>query len=261
MDTQKGIVRLRVEGLYKSFPKEGSSGHVEVLKDISFHVKEGSFVSIVGPSGCGKTTLLKIISGLEKPDRGSITIDFGDSQQGRVGMVFQEYGLFPWRTALKNIEFGLEITGLDPVRRRKRALSLIERFGLTGFEDHYPGQLSGGMQQRVALARTLVVEPKLILMDEPFGSLDSQSRSDLQDFLMELWRERKDTIIFVTHNVEEAIFLGTELLVFSRRPARILRSWVIGGIAKSIPLAGEAKELQREVLFVLKRERALPSKG
>jgi NitT/TauT family transport system ATP-binding protein len=244
-----------VEGLCKSFERPGSLGPLQVLNGISFEVKEGAFVSIVGPSGCGKTTLLRIISGLDTPTSGRIHIEPSDSQKAIVGMVFQEYGLFPWRTALGNIEFGLEIMGVDARERRERALSLIERLGLLGFEDHYPGQLSGGMRQRVAIARTLVVEPSIILMDEPFGSLDSQTRSDMQEFLLGLWEERKDTILFVTHNVQEAIYLGTRLLMFSSRPASILKAWELGQCRKVLPLQGEAKELEAEINRMLKEER------
>jgi NitT/TauT family transport system ATP-binding protein len=136
-------------------------------------------------------------------------------------MVFQEYALFPWRTALQNIEMGLEIRGMRPEERRRQALEYIHHFGLEGFENHFPHQLSGGMQQRVAIARTLILQPELVLMDEPFASLDSQTRNDLQEFLLEVRPRRGETIIFVTHNVEEAVFLSDQILVLSRRPATI----------------------------------------
>lgn len=247
--------RLKVDGLYKSFLNPNDKDPIEVLEDICLEVKEGSFVSIVGPSGCGKTTLLRIISGLESPTKGTITLWPPGTGDKGVGLVFQEYALFPWRTAIENIEFGLEIRGLGPDERREKAMELFKRFGLLGFEHHYPAQLSGGMQQRVAIARTLIVEPRLILMDEPFGSLDSQTRSDMQDFLLGLWEERVDTILFVTHNVQEAIFLGTELIVFSRRPARILRAWDLRQLRKGLPFSRDVKGLEREVMELLRRER------
>ncbi len=215
---------LEIIGLTKVFGGRNGARQLQVLDDIHCRVEEGQFVSIVGPSGCGKTTLLRIVAGLERPTSGRILIDGrGISYDtDRIGLVFQEYALFPWMTTLQNIQLGLEILGWPQKERREAALRYIHRFGLEGFEDRYPRELSGGMRQRVAIARTLITDPRVTLMDEPFGSLDSQTRNDLQAFLLSLWESQKVTILFVTHNVDEAVFLSDEILVFSSRPARII---------------------------------------
>jgi NitT/TauT family transport system ATP-binding protein len=215
---------LELIGLTKVFREEDSDAPLHVLNDIDCRVEEGTFVSITGPSGCGKTTLLKIIAGLERPSSGSVLMDGRKIayETDRVGLVFQEYALFPWLTTLQNIQLGLEIMGTAKKERLAAAMDYVRRFGLTGFEDRYPRELSGGMQQRVAIARTLITDPKVTLMDEPFGSLDSQTRNDLQAFLLGLWESQKVTIIFVTHNVDEAVFLSDEILVLSSRPASII---------------------------------------
>jgi NitT/TauT family transport system ATP-binding protein len=215
---------LELIGVTKVFREEDSDAPLHVLNDIDCRVEEGTFVSITGPSGCGKTTLLKIIAGLERPSSGSVLMDGRKIayETDRVGLVFQEYALFPWLTTLQNIQLGLEIMGTAKKERLAAAMDYVRRFGLTGFEDRYPRELSGGMQQRVAIARTLITDPKVTLMDEPFGSLDSQTRNDLQAFLLGLWESQKVTIIFVTHNVDEAVFLSDEILVLSSRPASII---------------------------------------
>ncbi len=198
---------------------------MDVFRDISFTVEHGQFVSIIGPSGCGKTTILKIISGLEKASEGEIYIDDNHltGPDKMVGLVFQEYALFPWRTTLQNVEFGLEIKGMEKRRRKSAAGDYIKAFGLDGFEDKYPFELSGGMQQRVAIARTLINDPAVLLMDEPFSSLDGPTRNSLQDFLLKIWQERKVTILFVTHSVEEAVYLSDRVIVLSGRPAKIVK--------------------------------------
>jgi len=215
---------LELIGLTKFFGGGDSDTPLHVLKDIHCRVEEGTFVSIVGPSGCGKTTLLRIIAGLERPSSGRVLIDGREIayETDRIGLVFQEYALFPWLTTLQNIQLGLEIMGTPKRERHAAAMDYIHRFGLGGFEARYPRELSGGMRQRVAIARTLITDPKVTLMDEPFGSLDSQTRNDLQAFLLDLWETQKVTIVFVTHNVDEAVFMSDHILVLSGRPAQIV---------------------------------------
>ncbi len=215
---------LELIGLTKVFGGEDSDAPLHVLNDIHCQVEEGTFVSVIGPSGCGKTTLLRIIAGLERPSSGRVLIDGRKIayETDRIGLVFQEYALFPWLTTLQNIQLGLEIMDVPKKERLAAAMDYIHRFGLSGFEGRYPRELSGGMRQRVAIARTLITDPKVALMDEPFGSLDSQTRNDLQAFLLGLWETQKVTIIFVTHNVDEAVFMSDDILVLSRRPAEIV---------------------------------------
>jgi NitT/TauT family transport system ATP-binding protein len=218
------MMGLELVGLSKVFPNKNGAAPLRVLEDIHCRVTEGAFVSIVGPSGCGKTTLLRIIAGLERPSSGRVVFDGREIayDTDRIGLVFQEYALFPWLTTLQNVQLGLEIEGVPKPKRLAAAMAYLRRFGLGGFEDRYPRELSGGMQQRVAIARTLITDPKVTLMDEPFGSLDSQTRNDLQAFLLSQWEAQRVTIIFVTHNVDEAVFLSDDILVLSRRPARII---------------------------------------
>jgi NitT/TauT family transport system ATP-binding protein len=216
---------LELKGICKTFGNGEKGKTLPVLEDIHYKVDKGKFVSIVGLSGCGKTTLLRIIAGLEKATNGEIffggdKIDYG---KDLIGLVFQEYALFPWRTAIQNIQMGLEILGMPKKQRLSAAMEYVDAFGLSGFENSYPHELSGGMQQRVAIARTLIVKPSLVLMDEPFGSLDSLTRNELQAFLLQLWEKRKESIIFVTHNVDEAVFLSDEIVVLTKRPAKIAR--------------------------------------
>ena len=249
---------LEIIGLCKFFEDKKTAGTVQVLNDIYYHVNEGRFVSIVGPSGCGKTTLLRIIAGLEKPSSGNLLLE-GDEisyDVDRIGLVFQEYALFPWRTTLENVEMGLEIMDVPKKERRAAAMDYIRSFGLTDFENRYPHELSGGMQQRVAIARTLITDPKLVLMDEPFGSLDSQTRNNLQAFLLELWQKKKVTIIFVTHNVDEAVFLSDEVLVFSKRPARIVDRFEITAPRPRERTSAACNQMRKRILDALEAERS-----
>ncbi|MCC6471808.1 MAG: ABC transporter ATP-binding protein [Alphaproteobacteria bacterium] len=216
--------KLEVSHLTKSFLR-GREDVVRVLDDVSFAVADLEFVAIVGPSGCGKSTFLRIVDGLIAPDSGKVRIN-GQPVQGPGhgrGMVFQSFDLFPWRTALGNVEFGLEMADIPRAERRARALRWIERVGLVGFENAYPHQLSGGMQQRVGIARALAIEPEVLLMDEPFGALDVQTRDLLQDELLAIWQRERKTVLFVTHSIEEAIYLADRVLIFTPRPARIER--------------------------------------
>jgi NitT/TauT family transport system ATP-binding protein len=198
-------------------------GHFSVLEDVSFTVHAGEFVTLVGPSGCGKTSLLDLIAGLAKPDRGQILVDSQpiDGPGLDRGVVFQQYALFPWKTALGNIEFGLEAKGVAKAERTERARAFLALVGLGGFGDRYPHELSGGMKQRVAIARALSFEPAVLLMDEPFAALDAQTRETLQDELLRIWRRTGTTVVFITHSIDEAIYLGQRVLVMAAAPGRI----------------------------------------
>lgn len=201
----------------------GNDRALHVLDNVSLRIEDGRFVSLLGPSGCGKTTLLRIMDGLVQPTEGSVTIDRvlvkGPSRDR--AMVFQEFNLLPWRTALSNVQYGLEVQGVPRKERLSRALNLLHTVGLKGFEDAFPHQLSGGMKQRVGLARALAVDPRYLLMDEPFGALDPQIRELMQIELMQLWEANRRTVAFVTHSIEEAIFCSDQVVIMSARPGRI----------------------------------------
>ena len=242
--------------LSKTFPGKGLGESVHVLENLQHRVENGRFISIIGPSGCGKTTLLRIIAGLEKASAGKVLLDGRELVQGseEIGLVFQEYALFPWRTTLQNIEMGPEIRGVDKEKRRSTAMEYIKMFNLSGFENRYPRELSGGMKQRVAIARTLIMNPRVVLMDEPFGSLDSQTRNGLQEFLLGIWGKRSDTVIFVTHNVDEAIFLSDEIVVLSRRPAKIIKRIEVELPRPRDRTSEECNRIRRDVLKILEEE-------
>jgi NitT/TauT family transport system ATP-binding protein len=217
-----GSGRIEVRALSKWFPTKGEPVHA--LDGISFEVASGEFVAIIGPSGCGKSTLLRIVHGLIAADEGEVVV--GGRRVERPlpsgAMVFQSMNLFPWRTALRNVEFGLEMRGVARSEREARSRELLETIGLGGFEDAYPSQLSGGMQQRVGLARALAVDPALLYMDEPFGALDAQTKMIMQGELARLVERFRKTVLFVTHDMEEAVFLSDRVIVMSSRPGTIL---------------------------------------
>jgi len=193
------------------------------LEQINLDVASGEFVVIVGPSGCGKSTLLDLLGGLTKPSGGRIVMD-GHPIAGPAldrGLVFQQYALFPWRTAIKNVEFGLEAKGVARRERTERAAYFLDMVGLAGFADRYPHELSGGMKQRVAIARSLAYDPGVLLMDEPFAALDAQTRETLQGELLRIWESSGKTIIFITHGIDEAVYLGQRVAVMTSRPGRI----------------------------------------
>ncbi len=214
-------VKLRVEGISKVFAAKKQP--VAALENTSFSAVEGEFVTILGPSGCGKSTLLRIIAGLEEPSSGSIRI--GDrmvSEPGADrGMVFQSYTLFPWLSVLDNIGFGLQLKGSSRSERDRIAGHYLEKIGLADFARAYPSELSGGMKQRVAIARALANDPEVLLMDEPFGALDAQTRMLMQELLLQVWEESHKTVLFVTHDVEEAIFMADRVYVMTSRPGRL----------------------------------------
>ena len=210
------------QGLTKEFCREEKEP-VVALDDISFEVEDGEFICILGTSGCGKTTLLRIIAGLEKPTSGEVLVG-GVPVEGpspERGMVFQEYSLFPWRNVLENIAFGLEMKNIPKEERLKLARTYVKRVNLEGFETAYPHELSGGMRQRVAIARALANDPQVLLMDEPLGALDAQTRNQMQQELLEIWEREKKTVIFVTHSVDEAVYLADRMVVLSPRPGRV----------------------------------------
>ena len=219
-----GASKLEISNLKKSFRRDNSRV-IQVIDDVSLAIDSLEFVALLGPSGCGKSTLLRIIDGLMQPDSGEVLINgraiVGPGRER--GMVFQGFELFPWRTALENIEFGLQMLGIGRRERRERAQRWIELMGLREFEDSYPHQLSGGMQQRIGIARALAIEPEVLLMDEPFGALDVQTRDILQDELLSIWQRDQKTVLFVTHSIEEALYLADRVFVFTPRPARIER--------------------------------------
>lgn len=205
---------LEVIDVSKSF------NNLKVLDNITFKVKDNSFTCIIGESGCGKTTLLRIVSGLEKADSGEILFNGKKLEINDVGFVFQDDRLLPWRTTLKNVAFGLEIR--NDKRALEKAKDVLGFVGLEEFENYYPKQLSGGMRQLVGIARALAINPRILLMDEPFASLDAQTRNRMQAELLDIWNEEKKTVLFVTHNIDEAVYLADKIIVLSKRPARVV---------------------------------------
>ncbi|NKY27891.1 ABC transporter ATP-binding protein [Nocardia gamkensis] len=215
--------KLALTGVRKQFAVRGSQERFTALEDISLELREGEFLVLVGPSGSGKSTLLDLLGGLSKPTSGEILLD-GKPITGPGldrGIVFQQYALLPWRTARSNIEFGLEAKGLRRRTRRELADHYLELVGLSGFGDRYPHELSGGMKQRVAIARSLAFDPEVLLMDEPFAALDAQTRESLQDELLRIWRATGKTVLFITHGIDEAVYLGQRVAVLTSRPGRI----------------------------------------
>ena len=216
---------LRVAKLAKVYRTAGGK-EVEAITDVSFDMTEGEFLAIVGPSGCGKTTLLKILAGLISASGGEISVR-GDRIQGArkdIGMVFQGSVLLPWRTVWQNVMLPIEVLGLPPARYEQRARDLLAMVGLSDFAQTYPRELSGGMQQRVSIARALVHDPAVLLMDEPFGALDAMTREHMNLELQRIWTESRKTIIFITHSIPEAVFLGDRVVVMSGRPSRVSRA-------------------------------------
>lgn len=222
-NVQRGapVSKIEIRGLSKVF--KGRNGDTVALQNTDLTIMQNEFVCVVGPSGCGKTTLLNIIGGLEEATSGSVKVD-GVEVKGpgkERGVVFQQYALFPWKTVLKNIEFGLKLRGLSKQERKQRAEYYLELVGLKDFANAYPKELSGGMKQRVAIARAYAVEPEVLLMDEPFGALDAQTRAQLQEELLKTWQKKKKTCFFITHDVEEAVILAQRVIIMSSRPGRI----------------------------------------
>ncbi|MFG3258971.1 ABC transporter ATP-binding protein [Streptomyces sp. NPDC048172] len=235
---------ITLRGVSKSFTGQDGST-VEALRDVGLEVGENEFLTVLGPSGCGKTTLLKSVAGLVPWDEGEILVD-GAPVRGpgpERSVVFQNFALLPWATVLDNVAFGLRMRGVGRAEREERARALIATVGLAGFEGKLPGELSGGMQQRVGLARALAVRPRVLLMDEPFGAVDEQTRRLLQEELLALWEEHRLTVVFITHSMEEAVLLGDRVVLMSARPGRVAeivpvnlprpRSRDVGGLGRS----------------------------
>jgi ABC-type nitrate/sulfonate/bicarbonate transport system ATPase subunit len=240
---------------------------IQALRDINLEVEDayssdgrdlGEFRVVLGPSGCGKSTILRLIAGLDRPDTGEVLVN-GKRVTGPGcdrGMVFQKYTSFPWLTVGQNIEYGMKINGFPEEERRKTVAHLVEAVGLAGFEKSYPDTLSGGMQQRVAIARTLAVRPAVILMDEPFGALDAQTRSGMQELLLRVWQEAASTILFVTHDVDEALYLADRIYILSSRPGTIIEDMPVPFSRPrdpSVKQRSEFHDLQQHVLACLRR--------
>ncbi len=215
------VAKLHIDNVYKEY--DGRNGKTVALNGVTLDIMENEFVCVIGPSGCGKSTLLNIIAGLLEPTSGSVCLD-GKQIEGtgvERGVVFQQYALFPWRTVLKNVTFGLEMQKVPKDEAKETAMKYIKAVGLDGFENAYPKELSGGMKQRVAIARAYAVNPEVLLMDEPFGAVDAQTRTQLQTELLNMWEEERKTCFFITHDVDEAIVLAQRVVVMSARPGRI----------------------------------------
>jgi ABC-type nitrate/sulfonate/bicarbonate transport system ATPase subunit len=218
------VSRLSIRNVGKTFPGvRRQAPPTEALRPVSLDVADNDFITVLGPSGCGKSTLLRLVAGLEEPSTGEILLDDTPIRGPGAdrGVVFQSYTLFPWLTVRQNICFGLREKGVAAAEQRDISDRFIARMGLQGFEDHYPKQLSGGMQQRVAIARALANDPKILLLDEPFGALDNQTRLLMQELLLGVWEASRTTVLFVTHDIDEAIFMANRVVVFSARPGRI----------------------------------------
>lgn len=227
LQTSLPVPKLEVRGLFKTFPQQGKS--VMALQNINLHLHSRELVCIVGTSGCGKSTLLNIIAGLMQPCSGKVLVD-GESVPGPGadrGMVFQSYTLYSWLTVADNIAFGLKLRRLSRTEIKQRVAYYLEVVGLTAFANAYPKQLSGGMKQRVAIARALANEPEVLLMDEPFGALDAQTKEQLQQFLLDLWQQTHRTILMITHDLEEAVFLAQRIYVMAAHPGRIQQEFKV----------------------------------
>jgi NitT/TauT family transport system ATP-binding protein len=223
LDRSQDVSRIDVRELDKTFQLAGTA--IEAVRGVSFRVKRGEFVALLGPSGSGKSTVLNMIATLIRPSGGQILIDGTPITPGKatpnVGYVFQRDTLFPWRTVADNIGYGLQLAGKNEAERKERVAACIAQAGLRGFGDAYPSALSGGMRQRAALMRTLVVEPQILLMDEPFGALDTHTKIDMHEVLLRIWEREQQTVLFVTHDLGEALTLADRIILFSARPGRI----------------------------------------
>jgi NitT/TauT family transport system ATP-binding protein len=245
---------VSVREVSKDYVQNGR--RVVAVSNVSLDIKDGEFVCVVGHSGCGKTTLLNILAGFLEPTSGSIVFgDSGGAGGGDIGVVFQEYALFPWRTAAGNVEFGLEMRDVPPKERRLKARQFLDLVHLGHVAQTYPHQLSGGMRQRVAVARALAYDPALLLMDEPFGALDAQTRERLQSLTEEIWQKTKKTVFYVTHNLAEAVYLASRIVVMRPHPGRIHEVITVDLPRPRDPLSPEFVELQRYITELIKDDR------
>ena len=259
-------IKISLKGVSRTFVSPAGE-KIQAIRDVNFEVEDryspdgkdiGELRVVLGPSGCGKSTILRLIAGLDRPDTGQVVVDGKPvTGPGRDrGMVFQKYTSFPWLTVARNIEYGLKINGVSEAERNETVARLIQEVGLAGFEKSYPDTLSGGMQQRVAIARTLALRPGVILMDEPFGALDAQTRGDMQELLLRIWDETASTILFVTHDVDEAIYLADHIYVLCARPGTIIEDVPVSFGRPRDPAMKQEKEfhdLQQHVLACLRR--------
>ncbi|PKL62527.1 MAG: nitrate ABC transporter ATP-binding protein [Methanomicrobiales archaeon HGW-Methanomicrobiales-2] len=243
---------VRIANVGKAFPKEDGTV-TQALEGVNLEIGDTEFICLVGPSGCGKTTLLRIIAGLETATTGSVTVDDRavTGPDPKRGMVFQEYSLFPWRRVIDNVAFGLEMKGVPREERWRTADHYLDMVGLSQFRDAYPFELSGGMRQRVAIARALANDPDVLLMDEPFGALDAQTRNRMQKELLFLWEQTKKTIVFVTHSVDEAVYLSDRIIVLSPRPGSVQEIIVIPWSRPRDRTSAEFAEVRRKVLRMI----------
>lgn len=264
-------LKISLHDVSRTFP--GPRGEkIEALHNINLEVEDaytaegrdvGELRVLLGPSGCGKSTILRLIAGLDRPDKGQVLVNgVPVTGPGRDrGMVFQKYTSFPWLTVADNIAYGLKINGVPPAERKKTVEHLVEAVGLSGFEQVYPDTLSGGMQQRVAIARTLAVRPQVILMDEPFGALDAQTRSDMQELLLRIWDETASTVLFVTHDVEEAIYLADRIFIMSAHPGTIVEDVPVPFGRPRDPTVRQKKEFHELQGYLLACLRRAPGRG
>lgn len=246
MDGKKKI-RLRLEHISQSYVVKDQV--MDAISDISLEVYDNEFLVILGPGYCGKTVLLNIIGGLEKPTQGSIYLD-NEKMEGsdkRIGMVFQKLALMPWKTVMGNVEFGLKISGMNKKERRQIAQKYIDLVGLKGFERSYPNQLSGGMKQRVGIARAYANNPEILLMDEPFGQLDAQTRYAMEEEIQNLWQKEKRTIVFVTNNIEEAVTLGDRIVLLSKNPGKVQEIYTVNLPRPRDTISTEFLSLRKEI--------------
>jgi NitT/TauT family transport system ATP-binding protein len=248
------VAGISIDAVTKAFHDRSGGGDVVAIDDITLSIAANDFVCLLGPSGCGKSTLLNIIAGFEKPTRGRVSVD-GEAVTAPGadrGVVFQQPTLMPWLTVTENIAFHLKLKGVARTERRERAQAFIDLVGLRGFEAHYPSELSGGMSQRVGIARALIMDPRVILMDEPFAALDAQTREEMQEELVAIWQRQRGTIVFVTHSVDEALVLGNRIVVMTRRPGRI-RDVVAFDLPRPRDVTGAAfNDVKRHLLGLIK---------
>jgi len=244
--------RLSIQNVGRVFPKDDDTSTV-ALQEINLEIRDQEFVCFLGPSGCGKTTLLRIIAGLETITTGQVLLndeEISGPDPSR-GMVFQEYSLFPWRTVIDNITFGLEMKGVDKKERLAIADEYLEMVGLSQFRTSFPHELSGGMRQRVAIARALANNPEVLLMDEPFGALDAQTRNTMQKELLGIWAKTKKTVLFVTHSVDEAVYLADRIIIFTPRPGRVCQTYEVTFKRPRDRTSNEFATLRRDILMLM----------
>jgi NitT/TauT family transport system ATP-binding protein len=255
---------IEIEGVWKEFAKGGR--RVLALQEISLSVAEREFVAILGPSGCGKSTLLNMVAGFDHPTRGTVRVAGEEivAPSPRRAVVFQEPALFPWLSVMENVVFGPKTQRQPVVDYRYRAAQIIEQVGLGGFETSYPAELSGGMRQRVGIARVLIMQPQVLLMDEPFGSLDAQTRMVMQELLLQVWERHHQTVLFITHDIEEALLLTDRVCVMTARPGRLKKSIDVGiprPRAIEVTTSPEFNALRREVLALIREESPYAAMG